>query len=294
MIQKLLSIAMLPLLLASNDLKMTEQDLQNNRDYYEFINATTGEKIEDKLYTEDRIVETHIKVVSAIKQALVNEDIDLSNVRILLYYDGLTESDSQAPRMWQAKPHPDTITSPWLDLTRTVTNSGETRVTIRIDATAARLLKDLYSKPKDKFNEDSFLSTPTIKESCYFKVIYKYEISFLKAFGRPVPPINQDAKGAHEEFLKSSDCAPEKLREPLISLIKSSSKTNIGMAFAGMDFNVYDQLFVYCQDEAEKYYSGLYPRLIVRGLQILESKSSSKPNWWTEVIDEIEPIKECE
>jgi hypothetical protein len=231
--------------------------------------------------------------VSAIKKALADEGIDPSNVKVLLYYHGLTISDDSAPRMWQEKPHPDTITSPWLDLTKTVTNSGQTRVTIRIDATAVRLLKDLYSKPEDKFNESSFLSIPTIKEGCYFKVLRKYEISFLKAFGRPVPPVNQDAKQAHEEFLKSSDCAPEKLREPLISLIKSSNKTTIGMPFGGLDFTVHDQLFVNCQDEAEKYYSELYSRLAVRGLQILESESNPEPKWWTKVIDEIEPIKEC-
>lgn len=295
MIQKLLSIAMLPLLQASNDLKLTEQNIQNNRDYYEVINATTGEKIEQRrlYYARDRVIQSHIAEVSAIKKALANEGIDPSAVEVLLYFDGLTTDDSFLPRTWKEKPHLDTITSPWLDLTTTITTSKETRITIRIDATAARLLKDLYSKPEDKSNEGSFLSIPTIKESCYSNVFNKYLIAFQKSLGRRVPPINQDAKGAHKEFLKSSDCAPEKLREPLISLINSSDKSGIGMSFGIFHSDIYAQLFVHCQDEAEKYYSELYPRLAVQGLQTLESESSPKLKWWTEVIDEIEPIKEC-
>ncbi len=285
---------MFPLLLASTPLKLTEEDIQNNRDYYEAIDATTGEKIEERLYTDDRVIETHIATVSTIKEALANEGIDLSTVRVLLYYDGLTVSDSSLPRMWQAKPHTDTITSPWLDLTKAVTTSGETRITIRIDATTARLMSDLYSKPKNRSDKGGFLSIPSIKGSCFRKIINKYEIAFLKTFGRLIPPVSQDAKGAFKEFHKSFDCAPEELKEPIMSLIKSSDKNFVGMGFGGLDFTTYDQLFLHCQDEAEKYYSELYPRLAVRGLQILESKSNLEPQWWTEIIDRIEPIQECQ
>jgi hypothetical protein len=288
-IQKLLSIAMLPLLLTSNDLKFAEQDLQNNRDYYEVINATTGEKIEDKLYTEDRLIETHITAVSAIKKALANEGIDPSKVRILLYYDSLTVGDSSLPRMWQTKPHPDTITSPWLDLTKTVTNSGETTITVRIDVTAARLLKDLYSKPEDKSNEGSFLSIPTMKESCFRKIIFEYQKAASETLGL-------DAKWVANKTRKNYSCAPKKLREPLLSLFQSSKQeiSHISMIFGLFDRSVHSQLFLYCQDEVKKYYSELYPRLAVRGLQILESESNPEPNWWTNVVDQIKPIQECQ
>jgi hypothetical protein len=300
-IQKLLSISMFPLLLASTQLKLTEGDLQNNRDYYEVINATTGEKIEEKLYTkEERLIETHIAVVSAIKKALANQGVAASTVKVLLYYEGLAIKDSWPPRMWQNKPHPDTITSPWLDLTKTVTNSGETRITIRIDATAARLMSDLYSQPEDKSNASGFLSIPSIKSSCFDKIIYKYELAILTFLGR-IPPVTQDpkepwqdAKEARNESRKSFDCAPEELREPLMSLIKSSAHSGIGLAFGGLDFTVPSQLFDDCQDEAEKYYSELYPQIVVRGLQILESELNSEPGWWTEIIDQIEPIQKCQ
>jgi hypothetical protein len=295
-IQKLLTISMFPLLLASSQLKLTEQDLQNNRDYYEVINATTGEKIEEKLYTkEERLIETHIAVVSAIEKALANQGVEPSTVKVLLYYEGLAIKDSLLPRIWQNEPHPDTITSPWLDLTKTVTNSGETRITIRIDATAARLLSDLYSKPEDKSNASGFLSIPSIKSSCFDKIIHKYELAYSTIFHTPImPPVNQDAKGAFNEFRKSLDCAPEELREPLMSLIQSSDKNFVGFAFGGLDFTVPSQLFDDCQDEAEKYYSELYPQIVVRGLQILESELNSEPGWWTEITDQIEPIQKCQ
>jgi hypothetical protein len=257
------------------------------------INATTGEKIEEKLYTEERLIETHITAVSAIKKALANEGVAPSTVKVLLYYDGLAIKDSLLPRIWQNEPHRDTITSPWLDLTKTVTNSGETRITIRIDATAARLMSDLYSKPEDKFNASGFLSIPSIKFSCLEKIIHKYELPILILFGR-VPPVTQDAKEARNESRKSFDCAPEELREPLMSLIKSSDHSGILLAFGGLSFTVPSQLFVHCQDEAEKYYSELYPQIAVRGLQIPESESNPESGWWTEIIDQIEPIQKCQ
>jgi hypothetical protein len=279
---------MFPLLLASTQLKLTEQDLQNNRDYYEVINATTGEKIAKKLYTEERLIETHITVVSAIEKALANQGVAPSTVKVLLYYDGLAINDSWPPRIWQNKPHPDTITSPWLDLTKTVTNSGETRITIRIDATAARLLSDLYSKPEDKSNASGFLSIPSIKESCYSEMLYhKYEKVFIEVIGI-------DKKWVANQFRKSYSCVPKELREPLLSLFQSSNHSGIRLAFGGLSFTVPSQLFVHCQDEAEKYYSELYPQLAVRGLQILESELNPEPGWWTEIIDQIEPIQKCQ
>ena len=256
MIQKL-AFSMLPLLLASNQLQLTEEDIKNNRNYYEVIGATTGEKIEEKLYASQRLIETHIKSVSAIKKALANEGIDPASVRVLLYYDGLTIDDSLLPRMWQTKTHPNTISSPWLDLTRTVTTSGETRITIRIDATAARLLKDLYSE--DKYKESGFLSIPSIEQSCYFKVSNEYEKYDL------------DKKIAVNKTRKIYNCVPKKLREPLLSLFQTSEYTKIAN-FSSFSWGVHNQLFMRCQDKVEKYYEELYPQLAIRGLQILESE----------------------
>ena len=281
MIQKLLTIFMFPLLLASTQLKLTEEDIQNNRDYYEVIQATTGEKEERSLYAEDRVIETHITAVSAIKKALANEGVDPSKIRVLLYYDGLTIKDDSPPRKWQAKPHPDTITSPWLDITKTVTTSGETRITIRIDATAARLLSDLFAKPEDKYSVSDFLEIPSIKETCFSRMRSEYS-----SYG-------VIAKYAVKELHKSYSCAPEELREPLLSLFQSSRQAGLALAPHVFAYDIYYQLNLYCQDTAEKYYSELYPRLAVRGLQILERESNPEPKWWTEIIDRIEPIQKC-
>jgi hypothetical protein len=291
-IQKLVGFVF-PLLLSSTHLKLAQNNINTQNRDYEVIEATTGKKTDNiESYAEDEVIQTHTAAVSAIKKALANEGIDTSKVRVLLYYAGLTVGDSQPHRMWQAKPHPDTITSPWLDLTKTVTTSGETRITIRIDATDARLLSDLYSKPEDISNTRGFLSIPTIKNSCFRKIIFEYQKAVSETLGL-------DAKWVANKTRKNYSCAPEKLREPLLSLFQSSEQkiSHMSMIFGLFDRSVYDQLFLYCQDAAEEYYSELYPRLAVRGLQIIESvdsKSNPKPKWWTEIIDQIEPIQECQ
>ena len=276
MIQKLLGIAMLPLLLASSHLQLTEEDIQNNRDYFEIIDAATGKKEERTLYADKPVIQTHIMAVSAIRKALADEGIDPSNVKVLLYYQGLTIGDDLAPRMWQNKPHPDTISSPWLDLTKTVNTAGETRITIRIDATASRFLSDLFPESANKSNISGFLSIPAIKESCFNKIFDKYE----------------EYKAS--EALKISHCAPKELREPLMSLFQSSYHYNNWLSNWLSNFDPFGQLFYYCQDSAEQYYTELYPHLAVQGLQLLESQLSPEPKWWNEVIDEIEPIQKCQ
>ena len=37
------------------------------------LELTTGKKIEETLYAGERVIETHITTVSAIKEALINE-----------------------------------------------------------------------------------------------------------------------------------------------------------------------------------------------------------------------------
>ena len=68
----------------------------------------------------------------------------------------------------------------------------------------------------------------------------------------------------------------------------------MGMVLSPFYFNVFDQLNRYCQDVAKEYYSELYPRLAVKGLQILERQSNPELMWWAEIIDQIEPIQECQ
>ncbi|NJL52214.1 MAG: hypothetical protein HC930_08335 [Hydrococcus sp. SU_1_0] len=207
---------------------------------------------------------------------MANEGVDPSTVKVLLYYDHLIIDDSKPPRMWQVKPHPNTVTSPWLDLTRTVTNSAKNRITVRIDATGGRRLSDLFAKPEDIFNVSGFLSIPSIARSCSSRIISKYETAKrerLKSLGTSE---SKSEKWVVNEAQKSTKCAPEELREPLLSLIQSSDQPDrITDLFS---LGVFGHLVNNCQDEAEEYYSELYPRLAVRGLQILESESTPEPN----------------
>jgi hypothetical protein len=98
-IQKLLSIAMLPLLITSSHLKLAQNDINSLNKDYEVIQATTGEKESPRFYAEDPVVETHIQTVSAIKKALAEEGIDPSQVRVLLYYDPIVIRDDSLPRI---------------------------------------------------------------------------------------------------------------------------------------------------------------------------------------------------
>jgi hypothetical protein len=284
---------MFPLLLASSHLQLTEKDIQNNRDYFEVIDAATGKKDERTLYAEKPVIQTHIMAVSAIKKALADEGIDPSNVRVLLYYHGLTISDDSAPRMWQNKPHPDTISSPWLDLTRTVTTAGETRITIRIDATASRLLSDLFPESANKSDISGFLQIPAIKESCYSKLINTHESLFIQFVNSLRNPERKNQKSVVSEVRKNYSCAPKELREPLLSLMGISSSFGYGSFFPPLYLTSFESLNNRCQNEAKQYYSELYPRLVLRGLQILESESTNNYQWWIKDIDQIEPIREC-
>lgn len=273
MSQKLLSIAMLPLLLTSNNLKLAQNDIDSLNKDYEVIQATTGEKESPRFYAEDPVVETHIQTVSAIKKALTEEGIDPDRVRVLLYYDPIAIRDDSPPRIWNSKPHPNTITSPWLDMTKTVTTSGETRITIRIDATSARVISDLFSEPQERENVSSFLSIPSITESCLFWMTERYTKARFE--GGLIPD--------------SLYCAPEELKKPLLSLFKSS-KNGLGSFF----FPVVEELDYYCQNSARKYYSQLYPSLTIRGLKILENESKPDSKWWRKIIEQVQPIQECE
>lgn len=270
--KKLSILIVFPFLLGSTQLKLTEQDIQNNRDHYEVIEATTGRKETSQFYAEDAVIETHIETVLAIKKALAKEGINSSQVRILLYYDPIAIRDDSPPRIWNSKSHVNTISSPWLDLTKTINTSGETRITIRIDATSSRLISDLFSQPDNKQNISSFLKIPSLTDSCLLWMT------------------NQYIAARFEGGLLSEDlyCASEELKEPLLLLFKSSNSST-----GSFIFPVINELDYYCQDEARKYYSEFYPRLAVQALHILRGKSTSNSMWWREIYQKRESIEEC-
>lgn len=271
-LKKISILIMFPFLLGSTQLELTEQDIKNNRDHYEVIEATTGKKETSQFYAEDAVIATHIETVLAIKKVLAKEGINSSQVRILLYYDPITIRDDSPPRIWNSKSHVNTISSPWLDLTKTITTSGETKITIRIDATSSRLISDLFSQPDNKQNISAFLEIPSLTESCLLWMTNKY------------------IAARFEGGLLSEDlyCASEELKKPLLLLFKSSNSST-----GSFIFPVIDELDYYCQDEARKYYSEFYPQLAFQGLHMLEDKSAFDPMWWREVYQKREPIEEC-
>ena len=57
---------------------------------------------------------------------------------------------------------------------------------------------------------------------------------------------------------------------------------------------VISEFSYYCQNSARKYYSQLYPSLAIRGLKILESESKPDSKWWRKIIEQVQPIQECE
>ena len=277
-IKQLFIFILLPLLLGANHSELTEKDIQNNKNFYEVINATTGEKETSQFYAEDEVVKTHGITVSALRKALDRKGFDASQVRILLYYDPIAVRDDLLPRMWNSKSHPNTITSPWLDVTKIKTTSGKTKITIRIDATSARVVNDLFSKLEKQNDVGGFLSISPIRESCFLWIGDTYSNEKLN-------------NGTLElkQVPRSFDCVLEELREPLLFLFELSH-TGLGSLVE----LVIVQLNNYCQDTARQYYSELYPSLALRALQILENKSKPKPKWWIEIFKPVEQTEECQ
>ena len=246
---------------------------------YKVINATTLTEHTVGAYTGRLNEQTHLITTSAIKEALIEEGVDASAIEILLYFDYISISDDLPPRKWDSKSKPNTVSSPWLELTQTVTDLGKEKIVIRIDATYARLIYDLFSKPSlYKLDSNGFLEIPSIRSSCLGQAIRSY----------PPVRLNSPSLTLHE-FRDSFDCVPEQLREPLLSLFKSSEQDFIG----SFEFPVFRELEYHCQGVAREYYSELYPRLAVRALHILSSESKPELKWWTEIAKDIEPIQEC-
>ena len=107
---------------------------------YKVINATTLIEHTGGTYTGELNEQTHLITTSAIKKALIEEGIDASAIEILLYFDYVSISDDLPSRKWDSKFKPNTVSSPWLELTKTVTDLGKEKIVIGIDATYARLI----------------------------------------------------------------------------------------------------------------------------------------------------------
>ena len=169
MVKKLaINLFLLPCFIVSNNSKCIAQVNPPYINKYRIINATTLTEHTVGAYTGEENEQTHLITTSAIEEALIEEGVDASAIEILLYFDYVSISDDLPPRKWDSKSKPDTVSSPWLELTETITNSGDKKIVIRIDATYARLIYDLFSKPPlSKSNSDNFLEIPFHKRQLF-------------------------------------------------------------------------------------------------------------------------------
>lgn len=281
MINKLvINLLLLPGFMIQTSLSCVAQTKLPNLNKYKVINATTlVEHTTGGAYTGEENEQTHIITTSAIKEALINEGVEPSAIEILLYFDYVSISDDLPQRQWDSKPKPNTISSPWLELTETVNSYGENKIVVRIDATYARLIYDLFSKhSSDTSNANDFLEIPSIRSNCLGQAIRSY----------PPVRLNSPSLTLHE-FSDSFDCVPEQLREPLLSLFKSSKQDFIG----SFEFPVFRELEYHCQGTAREYYRELYPQLAVQALKILKSSSELESEWWTEIVKDVKPVQRC-
>lgn len=279
MIKKLaVNLFLLPSFIVQTNLNCFAQTKPSYFNNYTVINATTLTEHTGGTYTGELNEQTHLITTSAIKKALIEEGIDASAIEILLYYDWMFINDNLSSVKWDSKYRSNTISSPWLELTKTVSDSGETKIVIRIDATYARLINDLFSEPDDKYKMNSFLGIPSVQQTCFEQMTENYQAIKLSSEELTVSKVPN-----------SFNCAPEELRKPLLSLFKSSSQE-----FSEPFLNhVAEELDSNCQDAARQYYEKLYPRLAVRALRILNNEFNSDLRWWREIVKQTKPIEKC-
>lgn len=255
------------------------QDKMTYSNNYEVIYAVTGKKIGFKDYAEEPVLQTHHAIVSAVKKAFAEEGVDASAINISLYYADLFPGGNLPRKNRHSVSSKNTILSPWMKLTKTVSNSGATGIEIHFDVTHFRLVFDLFSESNDKTETNNFLEIPFVSSTCMKEMTEGYTDAVQNSEDRKV-----------REIPDAFSCAPESVRQPLLSLFKSSPQDFVSPFVV----NVMEELIFNCQDAARQYYSELYPRLAVKALQILESESNLEPMWWTKVVEQAKPIQQCQ
>ena len=240
---------------------------------YKVINATTLTEHTGGAYTGRLNEQTHLITTSAIK-----EGVDASEIEILLYFDWMFINDDITPIKQHLQSNNNTISSPWMQVTKTVSDSGEIVLLIRIDATYARLINDLFSESGDQYNKNSFLGIPSVQQTCFKQMTESYQTIKLSSEELTVSTVPN-----------SFNCAPEELRKPLLSLFKSS-RQEFSEPFLN---HVVEELDSNCQIVARQYYKKLYSRLAVRALSILNNEFNSDFCWWSEIVKQTKPIEKC-
>ena len=242
---------------------------------YQIVSASTGNVYELKAFDEEKIIQTNLEVISKVKNILIRNKIDVSKINILLYVDELS-TDIKRLRTEKNSINLQVVSSPWIELAQTINNSKTTEIELKIDAGYVRLMMDLFSYQNEAITVQGFRKIPYIDSACFKKIEKAY--------------ISNEMSDGYEIFQLANafDCVPKPMRRPLLSLFESSPQTDL----FPITESVYQKLDS-CLDTAKKYYSQLYPRLILRGLQILESKSDPESLWWIEILEQLEPINRC-
>ena len=257
---------------------------------YKVIDAITYKEIRPNLYKRYETIQTNLNAVSAIKEALLKKEIDISSINILVYYsevfvgNNIIEQASKLSReQYGSSLNQDSIleqrklSSPWIKFTKTVLKSGKTEITIEIDATYSQLIMDLFSTHNSRDENINFREISPIEQNCFYEVERAYVNAEMFSGGLSV-----------NELDTAFNCVQKPLRQPLLSLFKSANQ----IFLTSMVEPVVRRLNS-CQQTAEEYYSMLYPHLAVRALKILNSDLDSDRTWWTEVVGQTEPIQKC-
>lgn len=279
-IKKSLILVVFSLIISSEYLKAAQENATDFNSY-RIINAVTGNELNLETYSKEvEIIKTNLTVTSEIRKTLVENGINLSKIDISLYFEGLFVSslvdDYDQEQISNQMSNDQTVSSPWMELTKTFLNSGEKKIEIKIDATDSRLMMDAFSYRGEAFTVKGFREIPDIKQTCFNKVEKAY--------------VSNKMSDGYEifELADAFDCVPKPMRRPLLSLFESSDQVFLST----MTELVYQKLDI-CSIKVQDYYSRLYPLLALRALQILESNSNPEPFWWMDIVKQIHPIQVC-
>ncbi len=126
--------------------------------HYKIIDAVTGSELKFKEYAKYSTSYLYLAATAAMKKKILEKEADISKINITLYYARLYAVTDLPEEKWYPQRGERTISSPWLELTETVSVSGAREIEIHIDATESRFVMDLFSDPYPRLMMDSFFN----------------------------------------------------------------------------------------------------------------------------------------
>lgn len=273
---KKLSIFIVLLLLLSSTCLSAEKNKKGDFNSFQIISVGTSNRYDLEAFGEVEIIKTHLNVITNIKKVLLKNKIDVSKIDVSMYVDELATDKNIQRKKWKSVDNSDTVSSPWIEVVQGINNYGKTETELKIDAGYVRLMMDLFSYKNESIIIKDFRAIPLIDSACFHKIERAY--------------ISNQMFDGYEifELADAFKCAPKPIKRPLLSLFESSPQTDL---FPMTEF-VYQTLDS-CLSTASEYYTELYPRLALKGLQILKSESNHEPMWWVEIVEKTQPMKRC-